>query len=100
MSFINKLVQCKKELPRFLKDYISTQTNLDAFVRSDFKNQLGYYIDYLSSKGLIIVVNKTSYRIYFETSHVVKRKTVKDVTIMELYQLAIIDAFDYMELPF
>ncbi len=100
MTFINNLVPCKRELHRFLKDYISIQRNVSEFVRSDFRNQLGYYIDYLSNKGLIIIVNKSSYRIYFETSNVVKRKTVRDVTIMELYQLAIIDAFNYIELPF
>ena len=97
--FINNLSECKRELKSFIT-YVSAKTNINEFIKLDFKFQLGWYLEYLHASGIIIVTNKNSYRIYYSKSNMVKKKYFKETDYMKILETAIIDAFIYIENPF
>lgn len=96
---IELLKPYKRELTGFLK-YVKSQTNLDVFLKLDFKYQLGWYFDYFAKNNVTIVVNRVSYRIYFAGSKLVRRKYHNELEPIEIWKLAIIDSFNYLEQPF
>jgi len=97
--FINNLSNSRRELKSFIT-YVSAKTNINDFIKLDFKFQLGWYLEYLNACNIIIVTNRNSYRIYYAKSNAVKRKTFKDTDYMKILETAIVDAFAYIENPF
>lgn len=97
--FIENLKPAKRELTAFI-NYLKPQTDLSAFIKLDFKMQLGYYIEFLANNGISISVTTNAYRFYYAKSKIVKKKTFKDVSLITIYQQAVIDGFSYLENPF
>lgn len=98
--YIKQLKPYQRELKEFINYMVQSKQDINKFIELDFKYQLGWYLEYLSQSNIVVLVNRLSYRIYYAKSPVVRRKSFKDKSILEIWELAIIDAFDYLEKPF
>lgn len=97
--FINSLKEYPRELKGFVT-YVKELNQTDCLMNLDMRGSLGFYIDYLFKNNIVLVVNANAYRLYFKQSKIVKRKSFKDVSIIDIYKCGITDAFSYLENPF
>jgi len=99
MAFIEELKVANRELTAFIKFIKPEVSDLTTFVKSNFKMQLGYYIDYISHRNLFMSITPNGYR-FFYNGKIVKRRTIKNIKIIDICKVAVIDAFKYLENPF
>ena len=97
---VQRLGSSPREFVNFMNS-IKGSIPAEHFIKLDFKYQLGWYLDYLDKNGVVIVINRVSYRLYYAKSKIVKRRNFKeDDTAITIWKEAIIDAFNYLEKPF
>ncbi len=114
---IKDLVNYKNTLNEFTAYLHKQKIDIGIFYNNDFRHRIGFYVDFLSNKGINIIIDQYNYVIYYSVNNPISQMQVrikKTIRISESnnnnedniigtinnFKFAIIEAFKHLENPF